>query len=379
MQVLALSVSDSFFLNPLGPAVVWTPAVPGQLHNCEARANLSATARVFAHCQHISNGHGLALAHAAVTSAVRSDADKPSLLESVIAIPTDNSPVQVGSSVESSSVPMVHLHVHVPPEAFSIAVLLQEVWHLHECTVRLPLNCYMGDSVLTSEIGPSSHSQGHLPVACDLHFAFQVHGSDAVWATMTWPTDSSLWSRINKPQVEFTGGIPCIPGAFGCSGARNVSRRAVGSWFFNEAVQGPLKPANEEAIEFVLSTKGEGVYGVGLSPVQASRAVTSHEDLQGFQATIAASIKRCTPGHVPVAAESDASPDTVSWTSHGKTRFFQCALPVQVSLNNPTRVRQLFITLCPALPICKQSSDESPPVFSAGLCAQWLSFGVFSF
>lgn len=133
----------------------------------------------------------------------------------------------------------------------------------------------------------------------------------------------------------------------------------MGSWFFNEAVEGPLKPANEETVEFVLSSKGEGVYGVGLSPVQASRAVTSNKDLQGFQATIAANVQRCTPGHVPVAAESDAVPDTLSWTSHGKTRFFQCVLPVQVSLNQPTRVRQVFVTtMYPALSLCKQHSEE---------------------
>lgn len=143
VQVVALSVSDSFFINPLGPAVVWTPAVPGQLHNCEARGDVSATARVFAHCQHNSNRHGLASARSTATASVRLDAGEPSLMEKIIGIPTDNSPVQVRSSVEISSVPMVHLHVHIPPEAFSIAVLLQEVCCLHQCTMRLPMNCYV--------------------------------------------------------------------------------------------------------------------------------------------------------------------------------------------------------------------------------------------
>ena len=197
-------------------------------------------------------------------------------------------------------------------------------------------------------------------IQCNLevsdHFVFQIRGSDKLWATLTWPTEADLWSDFEDHQRIFTGGIPCLPGTTGCSEVHNSSARAEQSGFYDEAVDGQLKPTSKQPIEFLLATKGEGVYGIGLTSFQASKAVSSHDDLKHFQATIAAEVRRCSPGHIPVAVESATSPETVSWSSHGSTWYSQCVVPTQLYLNQPSRVRVCLVQLLCA--ICQDLSLE---------------------
>lgn len=166
----------------------------------------------------------------------------------------------------------------------------------------------------------------------------QVQGSDTLWATLTWPAEASLWSEMDPHRPEFTGGIPCLPGASGCAPASSFSQRKK-AWYFNEVVDGPLQPANVKPNEIVLATKGEGIYGVGLTAGPSFQANQPNSQPASFQATVAAYVQRCSPGHVPVAVAPDARvPDTVRWHSHGKDWYSQCVLPPKLSLNQPTRV-----------------------------------------
>lgn len=136
--MLALSVSDSFFINPHGPAVVWTPAVPGQLQNCEARGNASASAKFFASCDHLAGGRGLELSSINETAFDRLNNNPENILQLITAVPTDDSPVEIAGAAGKGLAPMAHLHVHVPPEAYNIAVVLEEVCQLGRISLWLP-------------------------------------------------------------------------------------------------------------------------------------------------------------------------------------------------------------------------------------------------
>eukprot|EP00892_Ulva_mutabilis_P000586 jgi/Ulvmu1/10528/UM064_0066.1 len=287
---LGLHVTNSFFINPLGPGVVWSPGVPGRLENCEARGEDLSIGAYFASCVRKVEHEGFELQTLNTTASNIGQPGPGSLLGNIMAVPVDDSPVDIISDGSRSHPPMAHMHIHVPPEAVDMAVIVNE-----------------------------------------------VQGSDKLWATLTWPAASSLWSDMEQLQPEMTGGIPCIPGARGCSAAHNISQRA-DNWFFNEAVDGPLQPAGGKPVEFAFATKGEGVYGVGLTAFIASKPSVSDPDVGSFQATVAVDVQRCSPGYVPVAvAPETTAPDVVPWRSQGMQWYSQCVLPARVSLNQPTR------------------------------------------
>lgn len=127
MQSLVLHVSDSFFINPLGPGVVWTPAVPGRLQDCEARGEAMSTSAYFATCVRKAEKHGFEVESISTNIPDTGRPDPASLLASVVAVPVDDIPIDVGSGGSTSKAAMAHLHVHVPPEAIDIAVILKEV------------------------------------------------------------------------------------------------------------------------------------------------------------------------------------------------------------------------------------------------------------
>ena len=101
--------------------------MPGWLQRCEARGEDTSSHKHFAHCIRKQAGHGFEVAPVNLTdSTVQPDATD--LLFSVVAVPADSSPVDLTVSAAADQAAMAHMHVHVPPEAVDITIILDEVW-----------------------------------------------------------------------------------------------------------------------------------------------------------------------------------------------------------------------------------------------------------
>ena len=80
LQHLTLSVSDGIFTNPVGAAVVWSPAVPGSILDCSVRGNTAEAEAYFPSCMPSETAHEWK--QAPVNLSLLQDALEPLLHES---------------------------------------------------------------------------------------------------------------------------------------------------------------------------------------------------------------------------------------------------------------------------------------------------------
>ena len=138
MQGLTLAVQASTFMNSGGPAVVWSPAVPGRLVGCAVQGRPNVAERFYSSCDfsHMTGDTPpRMLAYIAPVAAADSDARNAASsgtagveLQGDAAIGADMPPVVVHSQRNSSNdTHAMRLSVYVPPEAFAIALTISEV------------------------------------------------------------------------------------------------------------------------------------------------------------------------------------------------------------------------------------------------------------
>lgn len=134
LQHLTLSVSDGIFINPVGAAVVWSPAVPGSITSCSVRGNHAEAEPYFASCS--MNGQGskwqqsslnLTLLQEASTSVEYDlESSEDSLRGSVAAFAANADAVAHVVSASGDS-PIARLQLHIPSEAYFMTTLIEEV------------------------------------------------------------------------------------------------------------------------------------------------------------------------------------------------------------------------------------------------------------
>jgi hypothetical protein len=133
MQGLTLVVSNSTFLSDRGPAVVWSPAIPGRLRNCKVQADPVVTESWFSLCDGLPTaGSDVAppirnFTAASVGNDPRMSAGfqgKRGLLADIHAAGSGMAAVDVVEAWGSE----LRLHAHLPPEAFAVNIAVQKVW-----------------------------------------------------------------------------------------------------------------------------------------------------------------------------------------------------------------------------------------------------------
>jgi hypothetical protein len=136
MQHLTLSVSDSIFINPVGAAVVWSPAIPGSITDCAVRGNRTAAEPFFPSCMPAKAAGewqqapvNTTLLQVASASPIHDSHSPGSLGKSVIALAANSEAVSgpPETSANSGQSPIAHLHLHVPSEAYFMSTVIQEV------------------------------------------------------------------------------------------------------------------------------------------------------------------------------------------------------------------------------------------------------------
>jgi hypothetical protein len=135
LQHLTLAVSGSYFINPTGAAVVWSPAVPGTLTRCTVRENASTSKPYLPSCTPGKEAGSWAQAVPDFTQHVPSSllvADGQDLAsgpsDSVVGMPPNAVPVTAPASKHTSGkLTMAQLHIHVPPEAYQMVVAVEGV------------------------------------------------------------------------------------------------------------------------------------------------------------------------------------------------------------------------------------------------------------
>jgi hypothetical protein len=145
VQGLTLSVQHSTFINSGGPAIAWSPAVPGSLVGCTATGQSDTTERFYSSCDfsHMTgNAPPRMLPYSNATDDAAATAQGSSEGERVPVIRADMPPVTVKSRQfqGSGGVQVLHMHAYVPPEAFAIALTVSEVRSIEKiararCTV----------------------------------------------------------------------------------------------------------------------------------------------------------------------------------------------------------------------------------------------------
>jgi hypothetical protein len=140
VQLLTIAVSNSYFINPTGPAVVWSPAVPGRISNCVARGNAEAAQAYFSSCNvSTTTAESEALHVLPNTFPLDGMGGEPGhvqlaepqddLLSGVVALSINSGETKLiaQGANEGSQADMMHLHLHMPPETFAISFALREV------------------------------------------------------------------------------------------------------------------------------------------------------------------------------------------------------------------------------------------------------------